>query len=598
MHIPDGYLSPSTCATLYAASAPFWYVACRRVQRLWNTQVVPLVSVFAAFSFVIMMFNLPLPGGTTGHAVGMGVAAIVLGPWAGMLAVSVALFVQAVFFGDGGITAIGANCFNMAITGSLVAYAVYRLIATGASLSSRRRVVAAGVAGYAAINVSALLAAFEFGVQPLLFHDASGAPLYAPYPLRIAIPAMMIGHLTFAGLAELVVTAGIVRYLQSADPGLLRGTAGGAAELGRNRSFPLRRVLVGIAALAILTPLGILASGTAWGEWRPEELTRTPEGLKRLYGFWSAPLAGYGPDAPRYLLSAVLGIAFILGLGFGASRIAGRRVRIRPGFLERSVASLLEAADHAFFAEELARGKGFLQALDPRVKLAGLLALIIASISVRRIEVLAGLLLTAALLGLASNVTLRMLVLRVWLPVLAFTGLIAVPSIFTTPGTARFVLPLLGWAATSQGLDSALHLVLRAAACATFSVLLILSTPWVHVLKALRLFRVPPILVVTLGMTYRYIFVLLKAAHDMFVSRQSRMVGLLEPRERRSLAASSAGVLLSKSFQLSSDVHLAMQSRGFTGDIQILDDLRVRAADWVRLAAFIGFAAAAVYLGR
>src|SRR3954468_13853172 len=127
MHIPDGYLSPSTCAGLYAAATPFWYVAMNRVRAKLATQAVPLLAVFSAFSFVLMMFNLPLPGGTTGHAVGIGISAIVLGPWMSMLAISVALLVQAIFFGDGGISAYGANCFNMAVAGSLVACSVYRL---------------------------------------------------------------------------------------------------------------------------------------------------------------------------------------------------------------------------------------------------------------------------------------------------------------------------------------------------------------------------------------------------------------------------------------------------------------------------------------
>src|SRR5205823_11585152 len=127
-HIPDGYLSPSTCAALYVSASPFWYIALQRVKQLLNTRLVPLLSVFAAFSFVIMMFNLPLPGGTTGHAVGVGIATVVLGPWASMLAISIALIIQALLFGDGGITAIGANCFNMAILGSLTAYGIYRLL--------------------------------------------------------------------------------------------------------------------------------------------------------------------------------------------------------------------------------------------------------------------------------------------------------------------------------------------------------------------------------------------------------------------------------------------------------------------------------------
>ena len=127
MHIPDGYLSPSTCAALYAAVLPFWAASLRRVKALLATRFVPLVSLFAAFSFVIMMFNLPLPGGTTGHAVGIAMAAIVLGPWGATVAISVALAIQALLFGDGGILALGANCFNMAVAGVWTAAAVYWL---------------------------------------------------------------------------------------------------------------------------------------------------------------------------------------------------------------------------------------------------------------------------------------------------------------------------------------------------------------------------------------------------------------------------------------------------------------------------------------
>src|SRR5215207_11493242 len=118
----------------------------------------------------------------------------------------------------------------MAIMGSLVAYRVYRAIAGRAAISASRRVVAAAIAGYAAINVAALLAAIEFGIQPALFTDASGAPLYAPYPLSVAVPAMMLGHVTIAGLAELVVTGGVVAYLQRSDLSLLKLTAPGAAD--------------------------------------------------------------------------------------------------------------------------------------------------------------------------------------------------------------------------------------------------------------------------------------------------------------------------------------------------------------------------------
>jgi cobalt/nickel transport system permease protein len=350
LHIPDGYLSPATCAALYAGAAPFWYVSLQRMKRAFNTQMVPLLAVFAAFSFIIMMFNLPLPGGTTGHAVGVGIATIVLGPWASILGISIALIIQAVFFGDGGITTIGANCFNMAIIGSLAAYLVYRVLSGRTPIGSARRIVAAGVAGYVAINLAALAAAIEFGIQPLLYHDATGAPLYAPYPLRIAIPAMMIGHLTIAGLAEMVVSAGVVAYLQKSDPALLKRTAPGVAEIG-SAAGNLRHLWFALAAILIVAPLGIFAAGSAWGEWAPADFSNpstrseiaaasgnqappavAPRGLRALSSFWTAPMPRYAPPflkspAFGYLLSAMTGTGLILLVVLFAGFLAGGRAR-------------------------------------------------------------------------------------------------------------------------------------------------------------------------------------------------------------------------------------------------------------------------------
>jgi cobalt/nickel transport system permease protein len=336
MHIPDGYLSPSTCATLYALAMAAWYGALRRVKRLLSTRTIPLISVFAAFCFVVMMFNIPLPGGTTGHALGVTIATIVLGPSGSILAVSIALTIQALFFGDGGITTLGANCFNMAIVGSLVGYGVYRLLAAKAEVSARRRVVAAAVAGYCAINASALLAAVEFGIQSTLFHDAQGTPLYAPYPLHIAIPAMMIGHLTFAGLAEAAISAGMISYLQRADIGLLRGEAVGqtAMESPVRTASPVWMI---VGLMMLLTPLGILAAGTAWGEWTPAEMPAharaarpVPSGLEKMANVWTAPFPGYAPSFIRarsfgYFLSGVFGLGVLVLVMLLARSVARRR---------------------------------------------------------------------------------------------------------------------------------------------------------------------------------------------------------------------------------------------------------------------------------
>jgi cobalt/nickel transport system permease protein len=315
--------------------------------------MVPLISVFAAFSFVLMMFNLPLPGGTTGHALGVTIAAIVIGPAGAILSISIAIAIQALFFGDGGITTLGANCFNMAIVGSLVAYVTYRMIASGAAITSRRRMVAAGIAGYLATNAAAFITAVEFGIQPLLFRDARGVPLYAPYTLSVAIPAMMIGHLAIAGVAEAVIAAGLVAYLQVADPGLLQSTSGltrdSSAALPSTSLKSLRKLWISVALLLLLTPLGILTAGKAWGEWSASEFSsaerrariaassqghsapaQAPTGLQRLSTLWTAPIPDYAPPVVKspalgYLLSGMFGVGLVMSLSLALQGVLQRR---------------------------------------------------------------------------------------------------------------------------------------------------------------------------------------------------------------------------------------------------------------------------------
>ena len=335
MHIPDGYLSPSTCATFYALAIAGWYAALKRVKHLVATRTIPLISVFAAFSFVVMLFNVPFPGGTTGHATGIAVATIVLGPWGSILAISIALSLQALFFGDGGITTLGANCFNMAMVGSFVAYGIYHLIAARTEVNTRRRVFAATIAGYLSINAAAFMAAVEFGIQPSLFHDATGTPLYAPYPLHIAIPAMMVGHLTIAGLAEAILTAGMISYLQRTNVGLLRGEA--TARESLVASTDASSLWFTVALLMVMTPVGILAAGTAWGEWAPAELSArvqasSPAGLERLANVWTAPFPGYAPTFVRnpafgYFLSAIFGVGFLIMASLLAKSVAAKKRR-------------------------------------------------------------------------------------------------------------------------------------------------------------------------------------------------------------------------------------------------------------------------------
>lgn len=342
MHIPDGYLSPYTAAAMYGASLPFWYHSSSRVKKLLSGRAMPLIAIFAAFSFTIQMFNIPVPGGTTAHAVGSVLMAIVLGPWAAVIGVSTALVIQALFFGDGGITAIGANCFNMAIAMPLSGYAAYRALASS-NASPRRKAIAAAIGGYVGINIAGFLTGLELGVQPLLWSE-NGRALYSPYGLETTIPTMAFVHLTVAGFAEAAITGLAIAYLQRVHPTLFTRTSDAVVAAGQSLG-KVGWTLVGLlTALVILTPIGLLAPGRAEFEWSADELKDTvgyvPIGLAELEGLWQmAPFPGYQLDAGSqagfigqaigYASSAIIGVAILLSL-FVALRLFFAW-RTRPG---------------------------------------------------------------------------------------------------------------------------------------------------------------------------------------------------------------------------------------------------------------------------
>jgi len=202
---------------------PIWYYAGKRLSAELKSKQVPLLALAAAFSFVIMMFNIPVPGGSTGHAVGGAIIGIVLGPWAAVIAISVALVLQALMFGDGGITTIAANCFNMAVVMPFSAYYVYKLISQSSEITSSRRMIAAAIAGYISLTLAAGLTGFEFGIQPLLHQDAGGMPIYMPYSLGVTLPAMLLEHAFGFSILEALVTALIFAYIQRTDTSILYG---------------------------------------------------------------------------------------------------------------------------------------------------------------------------------------------------------------------------------------------------------------------------------------------------------------------------------------------------------------------------------------
>ena len=314
MHIPENYLSPATCAVMTAAMLPVWHHAIKKVKTEIPKAKMPLLGVGAAFSFLGMMFNVPMPGGTTGHAVGGTLIAMLLGPDAACIAVTIALLIQAVLFGDGGVLAFGANCFNMACVLPYVGYFIYRFLRDRLA-SEKGQLIGAAIGSYIGINAAALCAAIEFGLQPVLFHDAAGQALYCPYGLSVSIPSMMLGHLTVFGLAEMIFTTAIFAFVLKTSPDMVR----------QDKKINSRPLLALIAVLICAVPLGLLAQGTAWGEWAADEIAEvvsqgsalgyTPSGM--LSGFELSSLCpDYSfanlPEAFGYILSAIIGVSILL----------------------------------------------------------------------------------------------------------------------------------------------------------------------------------------------------------------------------------------------------------------------------------------------
>jgi len=311
LHIPDGYLSPATCLVFYGSMAPLWFAGAAKVEGHFRAGGLSRLSLAAAFVFVLMMFNFPLPGGTSGHLVGAAILAVTLGPWSAFVSISIVIFLQAFIFGDGGVTAIGANAFNMAFIMSFVSYCVFQAISCGRP-GRGRFILASALAGYVSVVVAALAVALELGVQPLVAMDSLGRPLYAPYSLGITLPAMVLPHLLFFGPVEALGTALVLTALQGSD----------ALPSISPRQRSAKPLWLGLSALVVMTPLGLLSREVPWGEWSPRAFGLSfgfiPSGMARLGNLWNGLLPNYGIGALAgrygvmgsvfvYILSAAIG---------------------------------------------------------------------------------------------------------------------------------------------------------------------------------------------------------------------------------------------------------------------------------------------------
>lgn len=337
MHIPDGYLSPQTSIPALVVMVGIWYLAFRKIKINQNPQLIPSLALCAAFSFVIMMFNVPVVGGSSAHAVGAVLVAILVGPWAAIIAISTTLIIQAVIFGDGGILAIGINCLNMAVIMPVTGYAIYKAVSGKAILGSKRNLAAVFIASFIGLICAAMAAAVEMGIQPIFFTDSHGLALYGFYPLSVTIPAMFICHL-IAGPVDGVVSMLAVAYVVKFAPQMIVTRTENCLINQAHGKTGYKAILGIFAAMVILSPLGLLTTGTAFGEWGTDEVKRilgyVPDGMAQVADKWHSLFPDYSIPhlgetrlamSVGYIASAVIGMAIISALILLSARLAKRR---------------------------------------------------------------------------------------------------------------------------------------------------------------------------------------------------------------------------------------------------------------------------------
>lgn len=265
-------------------------------------------------------------------------------------------------------------------------------------------------------------------------------------------------------------------------------------------------------------------------------------------------------------------------------------------WLEKTVAEVAGSIERAVFTEEHARKRGWLQSLDPRAKLVMFLALVLAAGLSASLPVLVALYAAILVAARASRTPFDFFVKRVWLGIPLFAGIVIVPSLFLGPAPylVRERLGPLTLAVSIPAIWGALVFVARVGVSVSLAVLLVLTTPWADLLKSLQSLRVPPVFILVLSMTYRYIFLFLHTLNGLLESRKSRIVGRTAGTEQRRWIVSSMGYLMNRSFQMSGDVYSAMLARGFGGRVRSYTAYRMAAADWCGVAAALVLAGAAV----
>ncbi len=297
-HIPDGFLSAPVLAGAALLSASALAVATRRSARTLGDRQAPLLGAATAFVFAAQMFNFPLGAGTSAHLLGGVLVAVLAGPWAAMLALFSVVLIQALLFQDGGIAALGANTLNLAVIGAGGGWLAYRWLVVLFGEGQRRRLAAAGVAGFASALTTGVAAGLQLGLSGMV-------------SVRTGILVVGGAHL-LVGVAEAVLTVGILAVVLRARPDLVRG------EMPASRT---RRISVMVG-----TAVAVAVGAAAFGSEMPDALEAAVArlGLGEGVALFGAPIPDYEAPLGGAWLAGLVGVAVVFAIGWIVFRITAR----------------------------------------------------------------------------------------------------------------------------------------------------------------------------------------------------------------------------------------------------------------------------------
>ena len=568
MHIPDGFMNGPTSLVAILVAVLGIIVCLLRARRQLDERTAPLAGLVAVYVFAMQMLNFPVAAGTSGHLLGGALAAILVGPYAGALAVSVVILVQGLLFADGGLSALGLNIINMGLVTALVGWLVFRGLIRALGVSRPRVFAAAFVAGLVSVPFSALAFVLEYAVGGTGTID-----------VRAVLVAMESVHVVI-GIGEGFITALTVVAVYLVRPDLVFGIRGvrqvtGATAVAVRRPAPW--VLI-VAGLLVSLVAAVFVSRFA---------SSSPDGLEKVaadQGFLDqgqtspmavSPAADYaipaiGDGAASLALAGLVGVVVMAAVAFGLFLLL-KATRRRTSGSARPHSHGHDAGERLYLHRHTP-----IHSLPAEVKTVSMIAFILIVVFTPPTAFWAFAVYAVMLVGVA---TLARVPARVILPRM----LVEIPFVFFALlmpffGTGETVV-VFGLTLHVAGLLAAWNILIKGTLGVVASILLAATTPARDLLVGLERLRVPTLLVQIASFMLRYVHVISDEMSRMRLARESRG---FRARGVRSwpVIAHSGGALFIRSYERGERVHLAMLSRGYSGRLPVLDPRTTTARDW------------------